>query len=62
MWFWYLYGALFYCRSIFLLIGSSEIPIPLQVPLMTVCIFVCSWAFTAFIYKLMPNKAKYFMG
>lgn len=46
----------------FLLIGSSEIPIPLQVPLMTVCIFVCSWAFTAFIYKLMPNKAKYFMG
>ena len=46
----------------FLLIGPSEIPIPLQVPLMAVCIFLCSWAFTALLYKLMPHKAKYIMG
>lgn len=46
----------------FLLIGPSTIPIPLQVPLMTICIFLCSWAFTALIYKLMPQKARFFMG
>lgn len=46
----------------FLLIGPSAIPIPLQVPLMAVGIFVCSWAFTALIYKLMPKKAHYLMG
>ena len=46
----------------FLLIGSSAIPIPLQVPLMAVCIFVCSWAFTALVYHLMPKKARYLMG
>lgn len=46
----------------FLLIGPSEIPIPLQVPLMAVCIFLCSWAFTALMYRLMPQKARYIMG
>lgn len=46
----------------FLLIGSSSLPIPLQVPLMAICIFLCSWAFTALIYKLMPQKAVWFMG
>ena len=46
----------------FLLIGPSSIPIPLQVPLMAICIFLCSWTFTALIYKLMPYKARYFMG
>lgn len=46
----------------FLLIGPSKIPIPLQVPLMAVCIFLCSWAFTALMYRLMPNKARYIMG
>lgn len=46
----------------FLLIGPSAIPIPLQVPLMAVGIFVCSWAFTALIYRLMPKKAHYLMG
>ena len=46
----------------FLLIGPSTIPIPLQVPLMTICIFLCSWAFTSLIYKLMPQKARFFMG
>ena len=28
----------------FLLIGPSSLPIPLQVPLMAICIFLCSWA------------------
>ena len=46
----------------FLLIGPSSLPIPLQVPLMAICIFLCSWAFTALIYKLMPRKAVCFMG
>ena len=46
----------------FLLIGPSSLPIPLQVPLMAICIFLCSWAFTAFIYKLMPQKAVWLMG
>lgn len=46
----------------FLLIGPSSLPIPLQVPLMAICIFLCSWAFTALIYKLMPRKAVWFMG
>ena len=46
----------------FLLIGPSSLPIPLQVPLMAICIFLCSWAFTAVIYKLMPRKAVWFMG
>ena len=46
----------------FLLIGPSSLPIPLQVPLMAICISLCSWAFTALIYKLMPRKAVWFMG
>ena len=46
----------------FLLIGPSSLPIPLQVPLMAICIFLCSWACTALIYKLMPRKAVWFMG
>lgn len=46
----------------FLLIGPSSLPIPLQVPLMAICIFLCSWAFTALIYKLMSRKAVWFMG
>lgn len=46
----------------FLLIGPSSLPIPLQVPLMAICIFLCSWAFTALIYKLMPRKAVWFIG
>ena len=46
----------------FLLIGPSSLPIPLQVPLMAICIFICSWGFTAMMYKLMPNKAHWIMG
>mgnify|MGYP000189613452 FL=1 len=46
----------------FLLIGPSSLPNPLQVPLMAICIFLCSWAVTALIYKLMPRKAVWFMG
>ena len=46
----------------FLLIGPSSLPIPLQVPAMTVCIFIVSWAFTALVYKLLGRKAAYVMG
>lgn len=46
----------------FLLIAPSSLPIPLQVPLMAVGIFLCSWAFTALIYKIMPRKAHILMG
>lgn len=46
----------------FLLIGPSSLPIPLQVPLMAVLIFLCSWAFTALVYKIAPKKAHIIMG
>ncbi|WP_106832024.1 acyltransferase [Parabacteroides pacaensis] len=46
----------------FLVIGSSSLPIPLQVPLMTLCIFICSWAITALIYKLIPKQAHILVG
>ena len=46
----------------FLLVGQSFLPIPLQVPVMAVCIFLCSWAFTALMYKMAPKQAKWIMG
>lgn len=46
----------------FLLIGLSSLPIPLQVPVMAVCIFAVAWAFTALVYKLLGKKAAYIMG
>jgi len=46
----------------FLLIGPSSLPIPLQVPVMAVCIFAVAWAFTALVYKLLGKKAAYIMG
>lgn len=57
-----IYIHYFVVGPFFLLIGPSSLPIPLQVPLMAICIFLCSWAFTALIYKLMPRKAVWFMG
>lgn len=46
----------------FLLIGPSSLPIPLQVPIMAICIFAVSWAFTALMYRLLGKKAVYIMG
>ena len=46
----------------FLLIGPSSLPIPLQVPLMSVCIFLVAWGFTALMYRLLGKKAVYIMG
>ena len=46
----------------FLLIGPSSLPIPLQVPVMAICIFAVSWAFTAVVYRLLEKKAVYIMG
>lgn len=46
----------------FLLIGPSPLPIPLQVPAMTFCIFLVAWGFTALIYKLLGKKAIYIIG
>ena len=40
----------------FLLIGPSSLPIPLQVPVMAVCIFAVAWAFTALVYKLLGKR------
>lgn len=47
---------------IYLLIEPSSIPIPLQVPLMAVGIFLCSWAFTALMYKLHKYHLKELTG
>ena len=46
----------------FLLIGPSSLPIPLQVPLMALCIFAVAWAFTALMYRLFGKKTVYFLG
>lgn len=46
----------------FLLIGPSSLPIPLQVPLMAICIFAVAWAFTALMYKIFGKKTVYIMG
>lgn len=46
----------------FLLIGPSSLPIPLQVPLMAICIFTVAWAFTALMYKIFGKKTVYIMG
>ena len=46
----------------FLLIGPSSLPIPLQVPVMAICIFATSWAITALIHKLLGRKAIYIVG
>ena len=46
----------------FLWIGPSSLPIPLQVPAMAICIWLVSWGFTAFMYKVLGKKAIYIMG
>jgi len=46
----------------FLLIGPSSIPIPLQVPLMSICIFVVGWLFVACMYKIFGKNAVYIVG
>lgn len=46
----------------FLWIGPSSLPIPLQVPVMSVCIFLAAWGFTALVYRLLGRKAVYIMG
>ena len=46
----------------FLLIGKANLPIPLQVPVMAIFIFLISWGFTWLMYRLLGDKAKYIMG
>lgn len=46
----------------FLLIGPSSIPIPLQVPLMSICIFAVGWLFVACMYKIFGKNAVYIVG
>lgn len=46
----------------FLLIGRMDLPIPLQVPVMAVLIFLSSWAFTWGVYRLLGRKARWIMG
>ena len=46
----------------FLLIGPSSLPIPLQVPVMAVCIFATSWAITVLLRKIFGRKAIYIVG
>ncbi len=52
----------FIVGPIFILIRQFSLPIPLQVPIMAVLIFLISWGFTWTVYKLVGKKAKYIMG
>ena len=46
----------------FLLIGNFNLPIPLQVPVMAIFIFLCAWGFTALMYRILGRKARWIMG
>ena len=46
----------------FLLIGNFNLPIPLQVPVMAILIFLCAWGFTALMYRILGRKARWIMG
>lgn len=46
----------------FLLIGRFDLPIPLQVPVMAVLIFLCAWGFTWLMYRLLGERARWIMG
>lgn len=52
----------FMVGPVFLLIGHMHLPIPVQVPVMAVMIFVLSAAFTWLMFKLVGPKARIFMG
>ena len=52
----------FFVGPAFLLIGELSLPIPLQVPLMAILIFLPSWGFTYLVYRLLGAKAKWIMG
>ena len=52
----------FVVGPVFLLIGEMSLPIPLQVPVMAIMIFMISYAFTWAMYRLLGRKARYIMG
>ena len=52
----------FWVGPAFLLIGLFDLPIPLQVPIMAILIFLVSWGFTWLMYRFFGQKAKWFMG
>ena len=52
----------FVVGPIFILIGKFDLPIPLQVPIMALLIFIISWAFTWFMYRILGERAKWIMG
>ena len=52
----------FFVGPVFLLIGPLNLPIPFQVPVMAILIFLLSWGFTWGMYRLIGPKAKWIMG
>jgi len=46
----------------YMIVDLLQVSIPLQVPVATILTFSFAWIFTALIYKMLPSKAKYFMG
>lgn len=52
----------FIVGPVFILIGRFNLPIPLQVPIMAILIFLISWAFTWLMYRLLGKRAKWVMG
>ena len=47
---------------VFILIGKCNLPIPLQVPVMALLIFLISWGFTWLMYRLLGKRARWIMG
>jgi len=45
-----------------MLVDALHIPIPIQIAVATSFTFGFAWIFTAVVYKMIPNKAKWFMG
>jgi surface polysaccharide O-acyltransferase-like enzyme len=46
----------------FMVVDLLQVPIPIQIPFAASITFAVAWLFTAFVYKLMPAKAKWIMG
>lgn len=52
----------FIVGPVFILIGKCDLPIPLQVPVMAILIFILSWLFTWSTYKVLGRRARWIMG
>jgi len=52
----------FFVGPSFMIVDLLQVPIPVQIPVAASITFAFAWLFTAFMYKLLPTKAKWIMG